>query len=372
MNNRNENGEKKKNRFNLFSWMYGKNGRGVRKNDVITKYNFKNFFKLFGRKFRNIVTLNLFYIIGNFPIVFLIFAMSGNFSDVTVTPTSELFSVFYGMTTAGGDVATLLPFAGIHALTTAFYADTVITYILYGLSCLVFITFGLVNCGCAYIMRNIVKCEPIFLWQDFFGTIKRNWKTALPMGILDALVLGANVFAIYSYWVNYNNYYILFFCSIGTFIIYNFMRFYMYMINVTFEMNFFKVIKNSFILAILCMGKNFLALLGILVLVFITFLFAMYYTPLGIIMGIVLLFGGSSFIATYVAYPNMKKYMIDPFYNKDGTRKEDGDDEEADEEEILHSGKPGGYGEDDGEYYDAGEYITDENEMRSHKKDTQK
>ena len=89
-------------------------------------------------------------------------------------------------------------------------------------------------------------------------------------------------------------------------------------------------------------------------------------------MGIVLLFGGSSFIATYVAYPNMKKYMIDPFYNKDGTRKEDGDEEEAEDEELPASGKPGGYGEDDGEYYDAGEYITDENEMRSHKKDTQK
>ena len=64
--------------------------------------------------------------------------------------------------------------------------------------------------------------------------------------------------------------------------------------------------------------------------------------------------------------------LLQIFYNKDGTRKEDGDDEEADEEEIPHSGKPGGYGEDDGEYYDAGEYITDENEMRSHKKDTQK
>lgn len=362
MNDGKNNGKKKKKRFNLFSWMYGRDGRGVKKSDVITKYNLKNFFKLFGRKFRNIVSVNLLYIVGNFPLIFLIFALSGNFSDATVTPSSELFSLLYGVSTASESAVTFLPLAGIHGVMSAFYADTTVTYIFYGLSSLVFITFGLVNAGCAYIMRNVVKCEPIFLSQDFFGTIKRNWKMALPMGILDAFVLGANMYAIYSYWLNYNSYYVLFFCSIVTFIIYNFMRFYIYMIMVTFEMNFFKVLKNSFILSILCLGKNFLALIGILVLVFITLLFATYYTPLGIIIGLVFLFGGSAFIATYVAYPQMKKYMIDPFYPN-------GESDEEDEEELPPSGKPGGYGDDDGEYYDAGEYVTDEDDLKSRKKE---
>ncbi len=357
MNDKNG-GEKKKKRFDLFSLMYNRNGKGVKKSDVITKYNLKNYFKLFGRRFKNIVTVNFFYIAGNFPIIFLIFALSGNFSDKTVTPTSELYSVFYGLSTAGGNAAPLIPFAGIHALTTAFFADTVVTKIFYALSLLVLVTFGLVNTANAYITRNIVKCEPIFWGSDFFGTIKRNWKVALPMGILDAVLLMGCSYSIYSYWLNYERYYILFFCAIAMFIVYNFMRFYMYMIAVTFEMGFFKMLKNSFILAILCLGKNFLALIGIAVIIFITLLLAMYYTPLGVIMALILLFGGSAFTAAYVAYPNMKKYMIDPFYNN-GSSDED--------ERPTGKGKPGGYGADDGEYFDAGEYVTDEDEFKRRK-----
>ncbi|MGN1096107.1 MAG: hypothetical protein ACI4QR_06930 [Eubacteriales bacterium] len=361
MNGENNNGGKKKKRFDLFGWMYGRDGRGVKKSDVIKDYNLKNYFKLFGRRFRNIVTVNLLYIIGNFPILFFILATSGNFSNVTTTPASELYSVIYGISTAGSGFPTMLPALGIHGISTSFYADTVITYILYGLSALVIITFGLVNCGCAYIMRNIVKGEPLFLWQDFFGTIKRNWKQALPMGIFDAVFIGANAFAVYSYWINYNNYYVLFFCSLVTFALYFFMRYYMYMIMVTFEMGFFKILKNSFILAILCIGKNFLALFGILIFAFLTMLFAAYYTPLGIIILLVFLFGASSFTATYVAYPNMKKYMIDPFYPN-------GEDSSDEDESLSGTSKSSGYGDDDGEYYDAGEYVTDEDELKGRKK----
>ncbi|MBQ8862983.1 MAG: hypothetical protein IJ021_09650 [Clostridia bacterium] len=48
MNGENNNGGKQKKRRTLFSWMYDRNGKGVKKSDVIKNYNFKNFFKLFG------------------------------------------------------------------------------------------------------------------------------------------------------------------------------------------------------------------------------------------------------------------------------------------------------------------------------------
>jgi hypothetical protein len=129
---------------------------------------------------------------------------------------------------------------------------------------------------------------------------------------------------------------------------------------VTFDLSFFKVLKNSFIFALLCVGKNFVALLGIALVVFLTMAFAAFYTPIGIILLIVLVFGLCTFISTYVAYPQIKKFMIDPYYNENGE-----DDEE--EDDSPRRGKPGGYGEDDGEYYDGGEYITDENEYKSRK-----
>lgn len=368
MNEENKNGEKKKRRFNIYNLMYGRDGRGVRKKDVIKNYNFRNFFKLFGRKFRYIVNTNLIYIVGNFPIFFFLFAISGNFSRHAVLPMSEMYSVLYGISTASADGISMLPVSGIHGLMGSFPvsigADNLFVKILYGLSLLILITFGFVNAGCAYIMRNVIKGEPIFLWQDFFGTIKKNWKQAIPVGVLDAAVFSLCLYAVYYYYITYTVNYIMFFCSLVTLAVYTFMRFYMYLIMVTFDMGILKIIKNSFIFSILCIGKNFLALFGILLLIFLTMFFAAVYTPLGIIILLVLFFGAMLFISTYVAYPQMKKYMIDPYY-KDAESYDD-------EAESETQGKTSeGYGEDDGELYDAGEYITDEDEFKTRKKDTQ-
>jgi uncharacterized membrane protein YesL len=365
LNGEKNNGGSGKKRRTLFSWMYDREGKGVKKSDVIKNYNFKNFFKLFGRKWGDIIRINLLYIVGNFPIFFFILAVSGNFSRQAMKPISEFYPLIYGMGTAG-DSAVTLPLSGIHGLFESFPVDLVIdnigVKILYGLSLLLLATFGLVNASCTYIMRNTVKCEPIFWSVDFFGTIKKNWKIAVPMGIFDALVLFLNVYAIYFYWLNYNTLYVMFFCSLVTLMVYMFMRFYMYLIMVTFDMGFFKILKNSFIFAILCMGKNFIALIGIALVVFLALVFASVYTPLGVIILLVLLFGLCTFISTYVAYPQMKKFMIDPYYNDTEPEPEDDGDNYYDDEPKL--GKKGGYGADDGEYYDGGEYKTDENEYK--------
>ena len=348
----------------LFSWMYDRNGKGVKKSDVIKNYNVTNFVKLFGRKWSDIIKVNLLYIVGNFPIFFLIFAASGNFSRHAMLPLSEMYPLLYGMGTASGDAAASLPLAGMHGVMQSYpvdiAVDNTIVQVMYALSLLVIITFGLVNAACAYITRNMVKCEPIFWLTDFFGTIKRNWKMALPMGILDAVILCLNAYAIYFYWLNYEYMYIMFFCSLVTLIFYLFIRFYVYLVMVTFDLSFFKVLKNSFIFALLCVGKNFIALLGIALVVFLTMVFAAFYTPIGIILLIVLVFGLCTFISTYVAYPQIKKFMIDPYYNENG-------DDDEEEDDSPRRGKPGGYGEDDGEYYDGGKYITDENEYKSRK-----
>ena len=348
--------------------LYGRDGKGVKKSDVIKNYTFKNFFKLLGRKWSDIVRINLLYIAGNFPLFFFIFAVSGNFSIQMSTPRSEMFPIYNGMAVAGGGEL-MLPFYGIHGMMesvpVSLEIDNTIVKVLFGISCLFVITFGLVNAVCAYIMRNLIKCEPIFWGSDILTTIKQNWKIALPMGIFDIILLALNAYAIYFYWLFYQTgiNHIMFFCSLVTLIFYMFMRFYMYMIAVTFKMNFFKVLKNSFIFAILCIGRNFIALFGIVSVVFLTLVFAAAYTPIGVIIMIVMLFGLCTFISTYVAYPQMKKFMIDPYYNDTVAEpEEDGGNYYEDEPKTM--GKPGGYGVDDGEYYDGGEYKTDENEYK--------
>ena len=90
----------------------------------------------------------------------------------------------------------------------------------------------------------------------------------------------------------------------------------------------------------------------------------------GLILLLVFVFGASTFTSTYVAYPQMKKFMIDPFYNDEPEEEED-EGEPIDDVPVPPAGKfgkAGGYGEDDGDLYDAGEYVTDEDEFKSRKK----
>ena len=61
--------------------------------------------------------------------------------------------------------------------------------------------------------------------------------------------------------------------------------------------------------------------------------------------------------------------MIDPFYNDEPEDEED-EGEPIDEVPVPPAGKfgkVGGYGEDDGELYDAGEYVTDEDDFKTRK-----
>ena len=79
-----------------------RDGKGVDKKDVIKGYSLRNFFRLYFRRISNIMTINLFYIFGNFPVLFLFLALSGYFSNLSSEPASPFFSVLYGIKTAGG------------------------------------------------------------------------------------------------------------------------------------------------------------------------------------------------------------------------------------------------------------------------------
>ena len=84
----NEHGERieepKKKKLNLFSG-YTKDGKEIKKEDVIKNYDFLSFFKLYGRRFIKLIWVNALYIVGNFPIFFLLLALSGLFSNVAFT-----------------------------------------------------------------------------------------------------------------------------------------------------------------------------------------------------------------------------------------------------------------------------------------------
>lgn len=311
-----EDKDKKQKKPNFIWKSILKDGKGVKKEDVIKGYSLKNFFRLYFRRITNIITINLFYIFGNFPVLFLLLAISGYFGHTASEPLSPVFSVIYGIKTAGSKSPALSALFGIFGKMGEVAAPTVTTYILLGIGALFIITFGLVNVGCTYLLRETVRGEHIFIFDDFFSAIKNNFGKGLLFGIIDCILLFACGYSVVWYYANYKTYYIMFFCALFMTAVYLFFRVYMYIMIVTFDIKFTKMIKNSFIFSILNLGKNLLALLACLAICFIAFMASNLFMPIGIIFAMLLLFSTMTYIAIYAGYPKVEKLMIEPYYKE--------------------------------------------------------
>lgn len=326
---------KKKRRFRLFDSQ--REGRGISKDDVYTKPDLKGFFIKYKLYFTRLLSVNILMILGNFPLIFAAIAMSSLTRILYETPVMESFPVLRGLMLQQTEpgAATLVT-AAIEGMQTETSAMTVWTYVLFGLSALTLFTFGITNAGTTYVLRNMIKGDPVFLPSDFFYAVKRNWKQAFPLGILDGILLLLIPFniAFLSSSMSSSLSAILLGATLVISLLYIFMRFYMYLQMVTFDLPIRKILKNSLIFCLIGFKRNFLALLGILLLVFIDLLlffsFGGIFMPLAIMLPLVLLFSNGAFMACYAAYYKMKEIMIDPYTSAPS---EEGAEEEETEEE---------------------------------------
>lgn len=330
----------KKKRFKLFDSQ--REGRGVEKGDVYTKTDLKGFFIKYKECFPNLLTVNLLMVLGNFPIIFAFIAMTTATRILYMAPASSFFPVFRGLFLQESEIsASTLLSSATNGMQIEANSMTTATYILFGLSLLVIFTFGIVNAGSTYILRNMVKGDAVFIFSDFFYAIKRNWKQALPFGILDLLFLGLITFDLFFlYTANGSLMMTLFFgITAAVALIYCWMRFYIYIQMVTFDLSLYKLLKNSLIFALLGFKRNIMATLGIILLLVINLFLAFGTGGLlmaaAILLPFVLLFSNGAFMSTYAAYFKIKEIMIDPYENEKPVEELDElADAPADTEEI--------------------------------------
>ena len=309
-------------RFNFFSWM-SRDGRGVDPGErpVMENPGIKNFFKLFGRNFNRIVTLNLMMIVGNFPIFFALAVMTGYFSYSSTSPAYTLFAQLNGaMMHGGGAFASAI--AGAYSVQSPITVLSTTDYVFLALTCLLLLTMGPVMVGSSYIMRNIVREEPIFMLHDFFYAIRRNLRQSILFGIADVLIIGFIAYDIVFFNVNYHTSIavsIMFFAAIFLAVIYFIMRMYIYIMMLTFDLSILKILKNALIFTVLAIKRDAAALLGCALLVLINAALLSIYYPIGVILPFVIVFSLALFMTTYAAYPVIDKYMIAPYYKKNGS-----------------------------------------------------
>lgn len=310
----------KKKKFNLFDKFSQRESAGVDPDEIpiADQPTLVNFFKFIGRKLNQILTCNIYMIVGNFPIFFFILAMSGYLSDFTTSPYYTVFAPLRGAMLFHQSPATAALW-NLYSRQADIVVYTTADYVLFGLTALLLLTWGPVRAGVTYLIRNMFRGKPVMMWQDFKDTIARNWRQSLIYGIIDIAITGLILYDIMFFWLNYNLNMVmstLFFSALTTALLYFFMRNYIWLMIITFDLSILKMFKNALRFAVLGLKRNFMFFLGCIALAAIEYFLLFAYFPLAVIIPFVILPSMLVTMGVYAAFPVIKQYLIDPFYEE--------------------------------------------------------
>lgn len=314
---------KKKGPLRLLNPM--RDGRGVEKGEDTTP-GLKYFFKLLGRKFWKLVSVNLLILVQYLPPIACAFVyLSGPQAG---SQQFSLYPTLLGAQTASPTVTGTTLFSLFSKMGEIDAYDTYVWWVIGVVALLYVITYGWQKVGTTYIMRGLVKGDGVFILSDFAYAIRRNLKQGFLLGLLDCLVIFALIFD-FVYFYNAaptgltNFMYIM---IVALLIIWCIMRFYIYTMLVTFDMSIRKILKNALIFTALGIKRNLMALLGIVVLLALCVALCVVCISFGIYGAIIIpfLFAPAilSFMYNYASWPVIQRYMIDPVKKSD-TEEED-------------------------------------------------
>ena len=278
--------------FGLFN--YAKPGKGVSK-DAPEKKRFFLFFELYFRKFWKLMLLNFMYAVITFPFVsaFVIWVCSAFGLDATLFADDMTMYIF---------------------TMTVFGLPANLGYVLVALSA---ILMGPATAAATYVWRQFAREEHSWVWGDFWERLRSNFKQGLAVGIIDILVwvsfvlymsldlTGSSTLGQYLFVFRY--------VAIVIFIVYTVMRFYIYLIMVTFDMSVVSILRNSWIFSVLGIVRNLCTILFSCLVIAATL-----FVPIPLML--TLTYSLVGFITTFNAYPVVEKYMLKPRrQNEDGT-----------------------------------------------------
>ena len=279
------------------------------------------FFKLFFRKFPQLLRLNILMLFQILPlIVIAVVFLAG---DKTPSATTTTFAPLYGINQviASPSLSVSLDMSSIQMGLPFF--DPVMVVVILVLAIILALTWGWLNIGATYVIRGLVRGDAVFVFSDFFYGIKKNLKQGFFFGVIDFVFCGVLAYDFIYFYQSDSNFGtdFMYFAIFALAIIYFMMRFYIYHLLITFDMKNFKIIKNAFIFSILGIKRNVLALLGIILFVGIHFalILLLMSTPFGfvVILPLIYLVAVTAFMAGYASYPIIDRYLIEPYATKE-------------------------------------------------------
>ncbi len=295
-----------------------RDGKGISKKEPLNPSGLKRFFITVKESFNKLMFVNIIMVLGNIPLLFIIATLSGYTKDTIFLPINDIAHNIFGFTAIAGNTPANMSLYAVLGMQQPVLINTVLTYVFYAVGALTLLTFGVVNAGTAYVLRNIAMGEPVSVWGDFWYAVKRNYKQAIPFGIFDALLNALLIFNLYTTMTSTNFVVsLMFWSSVVLMILYQAMRCYFYVQIVSFNLKFSKIIKNSFIFALIGIKRNVTAFLGIFVLIIFELMFL--FVPGGILlsfavaMPLIIFFSLSAYMKVYASYFKIKEIIIDPY-----------------------------------------------------------
>ena len=307
-----------KKKFKLLDPM--RDGKGVEKGEDTTP-TLGRFFKLWGRKFWKLISLNLMMLVQIIPLLLIAWLYFAGPKVPTLY--SPLYAPLLGAQTAAPTTVGMTLFnsaAGLMHQTPVF--NSWANWVMGALVVLQLVTYGWQRTATTYILRNLVRGDGVFMFSDYFYAIRRNLKQGFVMGLIDCAALFALGFDLF-YFLNapttgWNN--VMYYMIFALVFIYGVMRFYTYLMMVTFDMKLSKIFKNALIFVMLGIGRNLMAVLGMALLVGFFGALIIFLLPMKLAVVLILpflcLLAFCGFMYTYAAYPVIKKNMIDPVVSK--------------------------------------------------------
>ena len=207
--------------------------------------------------------------------------------------------------------------------------------------CLPIVTIGPALSGMTKVLRNYVLEKNSFIFHDFWKGFKQNLKYSIPVGLIDVLFVISAAAALYVYPQMAENatsggafYIVLCVLSVSFALTVLMMNFYIFPMIVATDLKFTNIIKNSFFLTCVALKKNVITLLAVALVAFIVYISAvLHVTTLIFVPFWPITFIG--FIIMFNSYPQIQKYVIDPYYEERGETNPEYGVAVSDEESVF-------------------------------------
>ncbi len=215
------------------------------------------------------------------------------------------------------------------------------------LFCIPVVTIGPAIAGMTKVLRNFTIEKGGFMFHEFWKGFSQNWKKSLPVGLLDILFT-VSAFAALKVYPELANqaesggafWTVMCVLSVSFALTVLMMNFYIMPMIVATDLKFSDIIKNSFYLTCVALKKNVITLLIVAAIVlFLGICSVLHVVTLTIIPFWPITFIG--LITMFNSYPQIQKYVIDPYYEERGEINPEYNYFAADDNEALFEDKGG-------------------------------